>query len=243
MKWLKCDDNFVGFLTAIYQYYCTVKDADGITSSPESVNLIDEEVEISSDVELARKVRSGIIKKAGQNGYREISEAYLSSDPNKEKKIFNFLKIVFEHGTKVYTMFHNPDVIAFNDILHKVQCEVHRMHGFLRFQEMENGIFYSYFGSDNDILELLVPHFKARFNTQQFVLHDVKRKKMIFYDGKECHKLLTPEPINIALSEKELIVSDLWKQYNLNVAIADRKNIRLQNHFAPKKYRWFMNEF
>lgn len=243
MKICIIEDNLVGMLSAIYHFYYTYRDIDLITSEKNAYNLTDEFIEIESDVYLAQKVRNGIIKKIGHKGYKQISNAYLSSDKNKEQKIFNYLKKVFEYGCTVCTMYHESDIIAFNDMLRKVMNETHRMTGFIRFQEMDNGIYYSYFGTDNDVIELLIPHFISRFNDQQFVLHDIKRHKMAYYNGKRCFTMLAPKSINISLSEREMIVKNLWRQYNCNVTISDRKNEKLQNHYAPKKYRWFMNEF
>lgn len=243
MKILVPENNLAGFLTAVYHAYYTHKDADTITSDSGTVTMLDEKVEIETDLDLARRVRSGITKKAGSLGYRDISDAYLSCDDKKEQKIFKYLKLLFKNGRGVYSMFAEPDVIAFNDILNKVRGEVHRFHGFLRFQEMANGTFYSCFSGDNDIIELLVPHFKARFNNQKFVLHDIKRQKLVYFDGGKCHYLVAPEKFNIILSEDEVMFSELWRQYHKNVSIESRKNLRQQRQFLPKKYRWFMNEF
>lgn len=237
------ENNLAGFLTAIYHCYYTYKNIERITSYPNSCLLIDEVINIDTDIELARKVREGILKKVGQSGYRDINDAYLSSDMNKEQKIYMYLKLLFDKGKDIYTMYSCDAVIAFNDMVNKVRGEAHRMNGFIRFQEMDNGIFYSYYGSDNDILEIIIPHFVTRFNNQKFILHDVKRKKIAYYDGNTYHTAVVPDGVTIVLSDNEKIFSSLWKEYYLNVAIENRKNIKLQNHFVPKKYRFFMNEF
>lgn len=243
MKIVIVEDNLVGFLTAIYKVYYDFKDVDKITSDLNVTTMLDDIYQCEADTELASKVRSGIIKKVKYSGYYLIRDAYLSCDKDKEQKIYQYLKLLFKIGDKVYTMFSHPDVIAFNDMLKKVRHEVHRMHGFLRFQEMDNGIYYAYFSGDNDILELMLPHFTARFNDQQFVIHDIKRNKMAYHDGAKCHTLIAPDKVCITLSDREKLFSELWRDYNKNVSIDSRINPRLQNHYAPKKYRWFMNEF
>ena len=210
MKLLLCENNFAAFLTAIYHYYYFHKDADGIISDENRVALIDSVISVTTDIELARKVKKGLREKLGVRGYREISDAYLSSNKDKEIILYEFIKLAFAHKYNVYTMFSEPKVIAFSDMLHKVRAEVHRMHGFIRFQEMENGIYYAFFGTDNDILNCL-RRIAARFNCQQFVLHDVIRKKMVYYDGERAHLLLAPFDIDISLSEKEALISELWK--------------------------------
>lgn len=243
MKICKVENNLVSFLTAIYHFYYTYKDIEYITSDSNTISMLDDSITVIEDTALAKKVREGIIKKVGMLGYNEIADAYLSCDSAKEQKIFEYLKLLFTQGKKVFTMFSHEVIIAFNDMLKKVRHEAHRMTGFIRFQEMENGIYYSYFGPDNDILELIIPHFRTRFNDQQFVLHDIIRNKMAYYDGNNVQTLIAPEKLNILISQNEILFSKLWKEYFHNVSIENRTNLRVQNQYLPKKYRWFMNEF
>lgn len=236
MKVYIVDKNLVCFLTSIYHYYYTNKGIERITSDNNSITMLDQAITISEDLEKAKKVRQGIIKKVGKSRYKEIADAYLSCDKQKEQKIFEYLKILFIEGKKVFTMFSNQTIIDFNYMLKKVKNEAHRMSGFIRFQQMQNGIYYSYFSGDNDILELIISHFKIRFNAQQFVLHDIKRKKMAYYDGNTVQTFIAPNKLNITLSDNEILFSKLWKEYFHNVAIENRKNIKVQNQFLPKKY-------
>ncbi len=235
------ENNLASFLTAVYYaYYHTAPDL--ITSDSAALTMLDQVILIEADLEKAKKVRKGITDKLGHSGYREVCDAYLSSNVKKEQILYDYLKLAFREGKAVFSMYGDSSIKEFGLLLKKVRHEAHRMHGFLRFKEMENGVFYCFFGSDNDILELVLPHFAARFNTQSFVLHDIKRKKLAFYDGTVC-RLIPAEKVEITLSDKEKLFSALWKEYFENVSIADRENPRLQTQFAPKKYRWFMNEF
>jgi probable DNA metabolism protein len=243
MKILIPSPNLVGFLTAVYHAYYSHRDAEKISANPEAVTLFDDAVSTGEDVGLARKVREGIIIKAGEEAYDEVAAAYLSGDKNKEEIIFRYLRLLFKRGRDVLTMYSDPVVIEFRDLLNKVTNEAHRFKGFLRFMETQEGVLYSYFGGDNDIIELLVPHFRARFNDQKFVLHDIKRGKIALWDGRKIYFMPAPETVNVTLSENEILFGALWKEYHKNVAISERENKKLQRQFLPKKYRWFMNEF
>lgn len=243
MQFLFCENNLAGFLSAVYHKYYFEKDADKITSDLNAVTLADTYITVETDLTLSRKVRAGIIKKIGGDGYRDIASAYLSCNPDKENILLDYLSLVFKYGRGAFTMYAHPYAIAFNDMLRKVTGEAHRFKGFLRFQELENGVFYSYFSGDNDVLELLIPHFTARFNSQKFVIHDIGRGKLACWDGDNLTLMPAPDTVNVVLSENEILFSSLWKEYFNNVNIESRKNTRQQNHFLPKKYRWFMNEF
>lgn len=243
MKICLVEKSLAGLLTAIYHNYHTYENIASITSHIDSVTLIDEIIYVDTNTSLARRVREGIIAKGGYSFYKDIADAYLSYNINKENIIFNYIKLFIKHGIKVNDMLSLKEVIDFNDILRKVRLETHRMHGFIRFQLMDNGVYYSFFKPDNDIIELVMPHFKARYNNQLFILHDISRNKMLYYDKNTVHKIVCPESITINLSEEELLFSELWKQYFNNVTIEERINPKLQKQYAPHRYRFFMNEF
>ncbi len=243
MNYLVCQPSFVGFLTAVYDSYYENKNTQGIVGDPNLCLLTDTFITSFEDVEKARKVRAGIIKKGGRHFYDNVADAYRSCNPDKERIIFEYLKLFFKCGKQIAEYFDNKDVIAFNDVLNKVRFELHRIPAFIRLQEMENGIFYGYYSSDNDLLEPVVRELMPRFNTMKFVVHDYKRRKMAFYDGETIHYSLAPEDIEITLSKEELFFQNIWKQYHNNVAIKERTNYKQQRAFAPKKYRHFMLEF
>ncbi|MFA5450191.1 MAG: TIGR03915 family putative DNA repair protein [Clostridia bacterium] len=243
MKILLIEPCFAGFLTAIYHAHYSHKDADIITSDLNAPSFLDIQVEITTDTVLAARVRSGIIKRAGTVIYSDIAHAYLSCQDTKEKILFAYTKLVLLHGRAAYGMYQMNEVKEFNDLLQKVRGEAHRFKGFLRFKELKNGIYYSAFSGDNDIIELLLPHFRARMNAEKFVLHDIKRHKLIYYDSQICHYLIAPEEYSVTLSDEEAFFSALWKDYHKNIAVEGRLNTDLQRQCLPKKYRWFMNEF
>lgn len=243
MKYLICEQNFVGFLTAVYDSFYSVKDGDAISSDFSICTLEDTFAQIKEDVEKAKKVRAGIIKKGGAAFFDVICDAYRSCNPQKENIIFKYLKLYFKFGKITEQFFDNADVIEFNDLTNKVWHELHRIPAFIRLQEMSNGIFYGFYSSDNDLIEKVIKKLIPQFNTMKFIIHDFKRRKMAYYDGETVHYSVAPEKIEIELSESEVFFQSLWKQYHENVSIKERANPRLQRAFAPKKYRHFMLEF
>ncbi|MDR2635041.1 MAG: TIGR03915 family putative DNA repair protein [Clostridiales bacterium] len=243
MKVLVCKQNFVGFLSAVHAFYYAENDARSIVSENYIRNLFDEYVEVDESETLAVKVRGGIISKGGTNCYDDVCDAYRSCNPGKEAVIFEFLKLLFKYGANAREMFGEGAVAEFNDIVKKVVNEIHRMHMFVRFNEMSNGAYYGFYTSDNDILERVMPHFVQTYNTQSFVLHDCARRKMAVYDGKNTVFMLAPEKLTVELSERELFFQELWRLYHRTVAVEGRENLKLQRQFLPKKYRHFMTEF
>jgi probable DNA metabolism protein len=235
--------NIDAFLTAVYHCYYEHNDAEKIIPSCLAKNFIDEYIDTQEDILLADKVKNGIIKKGGRSVFDDVSLAYRSGNSDKDIIILNYLRLLFKYGRAALEMFDDPSVADFNGIVRKVGYEICRLSAFVRLQEMSNGIYYGYFSSDNDILEYLAPEYLSRFNTMKFILHDYKRKKMAYCaDGKILYAD-APDQVGIELSDREAAFRSLWQQYHHNAAIQERANPKLQQKFAPKKYRHFMNEF
>ena len=243
MKILVASANLVAFLTAVYHAYYSHKDAEKIVSEAAPRDFLNEYIEVTEDRALAKRVRGGIIKKGGTDFYKNVALAYHSGDPEKESVIFEYLRFFFSDGKNVAERFYDSRVEAFYGLLRKVTKEIDRLQGFIRLQEMKNGVYYGWYSSDNDILEYLAPEFSKSFNTQRFVLHDYKRRKMAFFDGTRIEYGEAPSKVVVELSDRESEFQALWKQYHKNVSISDRENLKLQRAFLPKKYRHFMNEF
>jgi probable DNA metabolism protein len=140
--------------------------------------------------------------------------------------------------------FHllDPDVAAALAISKKVGRELHRLLGLTRFRLLDRGILYAPLEPDNDLIALLAPHFAIRLPREDWLIHDVKRKKAALYNKKQwvITDLHLKESLPLAQEETEL--QDLWKTYFARIAIEERRNPRLQAGNMPKKYWKYLVE-
>ena len=128
------------------------------------------------------------------------------------------------------------EVLAFRDMIMRINYEVHRFKGFIRFSETGDGFYYAHFEPDNDITEYLVPHFLRRMK-RPFILHDTKRNVIaLCVDGK--YKIVHggDTTYTVYLSEKETNFQNLWKSYYKSVNVAERKNTRQMKNYMPVRY-------
>ncbi len=171
----------------------------------------------------------------------DLDRLLRSGNDNREQIAFKYLRLIAQEKRPVAKRLANPDVFAAVELLKKVGHEIHKMHGFIRFMETESGALYAPFSPDNDICDLLMPHFRARLPQFPFVLHDVKRQKAAVYDGKNAFVAPLTQA-NVLLSADELGWQSLWKEYYGAVNIPCRERLKQMRGYMPTRYWKFLPE-
>lgn len=172
---------------------------------------------------------------------REIDCVLRTPDADREQAAFLYIRLLVGHGKPVRGMLTHPEVRRVRDLADRVAQERHRLTGFLRFRETESGVYYAPCAPDNDVVELLMPHFAARFKTFPFVIHDVSRKIAGLCNGREWKIVPAPEAA-FALSAEEENFEKLWKKYYASVNIPSRRNLRQQKGYMPVRYWKYLTE-
>lgn len=236
------DETFEGFLTCVYQHYYKEK-ATGIYSQRAyQVNIMTDSSFVETDKERAEKVMVALKKNLTTESLHNIQKVFLAGDVNKDTLLLHYMI----HGFKIkgrLDLEHTHEVVyPIHQLARKVGFECHRFLGLIRFQDI-SGTLYSEFEPDHDIVTILAPHFTQRLRNERFIIHDKKRKHAVIYNGHEWwltdFELKSPMPID----DKEKFYSSLWKGYFDQIAIKERKNLKLQQQFVPKKYRHNLTEF
>ncbi len=146
--------------------------------------------------------------------------------------------IGFKEPKKLHDINH-PSIHYLEKLEHEYFRHLHKMYGFVRFEELEDGSLYAKIEGKFNILPYLGKHFKKRLSGVNFIIHDVSRE-LAYVDGV-IHKVADFEtPI---LSDNEAKFQKLWKLFFEQVAIKERKNLKLQQNWVPLLYRKYMTEF
>ena len=234
------ENKIEGLFTSVFDLYR--EKVDYVTSDYALQPSFDTEIRIiHTDVEKADRIKKAILSHAGKYGFNEIMNAYRSCNKNKENIIFRYIMLMFERKDSIKNLA-NSDVIAFNDICSKVYHEVHRLHGFLRFQKSKMGIYYAKVEPDNDVLELLMPHFCSRYRDMMFLIYDSRRNLVGIFDRIKYAVFQSKEPLTVILDEEELAFQRLFKLYYKKISILERKNLRQMKQYMPKRYHKNMLE-
>lgn len=226
------------FLTAFLLAY---NDGEAyITSTQKQMILGQESVFVVTDAARAERARARLLS-FDKSCMHDLGLLLRSGD-GCEQTAFRYLRFLAEQKRPVKEMLAEDAVLEAEERLRRVGYEIHRMHGFVRFMESESGALYAPISPDNDIVDLLVPHFRGRLTGYPFVLHDVRRKKAAVYDGKNT--FLAPlEKTEVVLSADEESWRQLWRQYYKSVNIPSRERLKQMRGYMPVRYWKFMPEF
>ncbi len=237
------DGTFEGVLTCIYHHYYTEK-ASGIFPREEyQSGMLGGFREIETDVKKAVIVYEAIEKKISFYDLRRIYKVFSSDAEEKECKILNYVRLGFVKGAGVSLLHGEPIVFAAQAAEKRVNNEVHKLKGLVRFSELENGALYSLVEPKCDVIEFLAPHFCDRFKNEPFLIHDVKRGKALAAYRGEWYVRNFTERDRIPFSEAEQDYRNMWKTYFEQMAIKERLNPRCQKTMMPMRYRKHLTEF
>lgn len=228
-----------GFFTAAF-FAC--KDTESIVSSSNiQLPLGAEIVSVQTDPEKCDAVKKSL-RAYDSRCLRELSLLLKRGSEEREQIALAYLRKIVRRRGPVREMLADPDVLAARENIRKVTAEAHHFTGFLRFMEGTGELFYAPFEPDNDILELILPHFLRRLPGQSFVIHDVKRQKAALYNGHDCVIAKTEKKVNILISDREEIFRSLWKEYYRSVNITQRPHEKQMKGYMPVRYWKYMPE-
>jgi probable DNA metabolism protein len=235
------DDSFYGLLTCIYENYY-YKYANKICSLKNyQISALCTYKIVATDEAKAIKVYNGIKNKISLKALKYVYYVYLSNDDEKENKILNFLKLGFKTKKNILSYYEHPNVYPMCKIHNNVSLEVHRFLGILRFSEVCD-ILYCKYKPDNNITELLAPHFSDRLKNEKFIIHDEGRDiGAVSNNGKWI--IADMNEVSFDILNQQDIYKNYWNEYFENIAIKERKKVELQYKMIPVRYRKNITEF
>ncbi len=238
------DGTFDGFLSVVFAAYEEKADVVAITAR-ESVQTAFGQTEkhIATDEARARRVEAGMRRAFGGLAVHNIETGFWSGEEDKDLTLYRYIRAGFSLGRRVYNSLTNPDVLALTWLVRNIGREEQRVRGFVRFSEMENGVFYATLAPRNSLVPLMMPHFADRFNIQPFLLHDTAHELAGVYDGKGWYLVEASGVTPPDVSQCEHEFRRMWRLFYDAITIQGRLNPRLRRGMMPKHYWKNLPEF
>lgn len=236
------DGTFEGFLSLVYEvYYEKLKPIKIYKTLPNE--MIFEEIKIIETMELnSIKVLNAIKAKFPKDIVCKILNIFMCDTKEFELDLLEYIIIGFKYTEQLLNI-NLQSVFYLNNLEKELFKNVHKMTGFIRFEELEDGTLYAKVESKFNVLYFLGKHFLKRFNNQNFIIHDLNRKLAfvkIENDFSVQEVAYFDEPI---YSQNEQKFQKLWKSFFSGVTIKERINSNLQRQMVPLIYRTYMSEF
>ena len=247
------DKTLDGLLSSVFFAYEQKRFPDAILSESDQKPLfVDEQYYITTEKEKSQRVWLALEKKLSKIAQNMLLHVWLSELPETEMLLFRYICKTIDHSGRYEMNFGDPDVLRIKQIAQKIGGEAERLRMFVRFQETADGIYFAPVEPQYNVLSLIVPHFKARYANQQWIIYDTNRNIGLFYDThtvqeisfskKDLSELKLGKLSNEKLSEDEAHFQKLWKEYFQSVTIKERINLKLQRQHMPKKYWKYLTE-
>ncbi|MBO5279175.1 MAG: TIGR03915 family putative DNA repair protein [Lachnospiraceae bacterium] len=248
MRIYLCEDSFEGILTAVYDAWAGRLGHDNVRLELQgeyNLELFADYVVVLPDDEKAEKVVRTLRQKLSEEVFEYVYKAAMSQERRKADLIYRFIVLAIQRGARIVSEFGNPVVMDIFELVRNVSNESHLLLGFIRFQELENGVLFAKITPKNYVLTLIAPHFEDRLSGENWVIYDAVHE-MAAVHARNTSWVLSREakmPEKLPESGQEEEYEELWKIFFHTIGIEARKNPKCQRNMLPLWYRKNMLEF
>lgn len=232
------DGTFYGLMTTIARILDTNDSPTSIQPVQSSTpDLFSEPVRIETVEFVAEDLLFQIRNEISELAYDHVVYTFLSEHKDCEIILYHYIHKGFILGKKIDRMLTDKWVLKTHALTRKVEREVHRFKGFVRFRQLADCSYYATIEPQYDILPLLAPHFVKRFADQSWIIHDMKRSKAAIYNQKDVCISDISLFRDLVFSNGDEEHKRLWQQYYETIGIKARANPKLRQQLMPKKYQ------
>lgn len=252
MTTLIYDGSFEGLMSAVFEVFeYRFQPAQILTEKRHQTTLLFSDLhEVVTDQQKAERVLAKLELSLGKTGVSQLLKVYLSEDEMAERLILTAVQqSVHLPQENILENYGDAAIMQIARITKSVAREVHRMHAFVRFEKLQDEVYFAKIEPDFNVLPLIINHFKNRYRDQQWMIFDLRRNYGAFHDLKEVQFFEPGERpsdqlrrTGDLLHEEELQYQHLWQRYFTRTNIPERKNIKLHVQSLPKRYWKYLTE-
>ena len=252
MTTLLYDGSFEGLMTAVFEVFEYKYDVVEIIAQENYTqqDFFAETHEVITNLEKADRVLKKLEENIGRQGISQLMTVYFSERKDLERLILSAVRHSINHPKlNILKDLANDDILEISKICKSVGRERHRMTAFVRFEFLQDEVYFAKIEPDFNVLPLIKKHFKERYADQKWMIFDLKRYYGIFYDLKEVQFFYPDESQmqNFRNSgnfhhDEEKKYQTLWQRYFTKTNIPERKNMKLHLQHVPKRYWKYLTE-
>lgn len=251
------DGTFEGMLTCVY-LAAKAKESPCDIISAENVQLRfgQKERTVGTDMDAALMVKRSIMRNYGSEVFAHLQLAAASDAPDAALTVFSFARKLLgscracahcdnkafctkacqtASGSSILDDLADPLTGRLEALRRSVINEEEHMRQFVRFQHLDNDIWFARCNPNARVIPFVMPWFAARFNTQRFVIYDEVHRMSGIYDGHHCH-MVQGEATPPSATADDALMQQAWKRYFDSLCVTERYNPELQRQLMPKRF-------
>ena len=230
------DGTLEGFLCCVFDAYVQHEQPDEIAPTTGLQYRLEQRRHVvCTSKQHWQRVQCGIQQKLGWLAWEKVRACFCATRKGKELLLYRYLVHGFSKGKAALSDLSHERVLPIENLYQEVGREVQRMMMFARFAKVPQGIYCATINPKHDVLPLIMGHFAARFNIQQFIIFDEVHQKAglserggwYLADAQDLH---LPDA-----SSDDYQYQQLWKAFYDAIAIPQRRNEKLRRQFMPKR--------
>ena len=248
----QCEDSLESIFTAIYNAYEEHREhRDTRISLNDELVLFAEYVPVTADADKSAKVMRTLERRFGEKDFESVCLALSSPAEDKGQAVYQTVVKGLAGKVRPGQLLSNladPDCNRVFALARTAGRELHHLYGFLRFEEVREGILFAVIGPKNHVLTFLMVHFSDRFPMENFVIFDEKRGLsgvhpaggewyLTHCGAEDC------ETGTLQTSGREQQIQELFRRFCDTIGIRERENRNLQRSMLPLRFREHMVEF
>ena len=215
-------------------------------------------VAVPTDVDAAQRVFRTICRSLGPAIWQAVVAACASDDPDRANVLYRFLVHALTRSrtapcrtcprkdgcasrcssipsNRLAHDWGNPHVEPLLSLQRRVDNEAHRMRGFIRFEHLEDGLWFARCNPSCSIVPFVMGHFSRRFNSQRFAIYDEVHHVL----GMSEHgrwQLVRTDCVDVGTrAREEDEMQDSWKRFYQALSIDERYHPELRRQFMPMR--------
>ena len=240
------DGTLEGFCCAVLTAYELRQRPAGIVAGhSQQLGLFSQLVDVPTSWERALRVRQGLEGIASGRVWRKVQVAFLSDEEGREDALFAYIELAMRSGAHVLRALGDARVAAVERLATQVLNERERMYQFLRFEQLEGGVWFGRIRPKARVVPIMMGHFAQRYNTQPFmILDEAHGMAGVSAEGRSGIVLVGEAGLDVpGRADGEVAYQRLWKRFYDSVSNDLRYNPDLRRSFMPKRLWGNLTEF
>ena len=234
------DGTLEGLLTCVFESYVRhERPEDMLEGESFQPRLGQSTILVEASVDVAERVRRGIVREAGPHAFGAIVRAFAVDDARKGSVIYEFVRYAMDGRSgrdrrlDIMNDIANPVVGALAALGRRTVDEAEKLRQFARFSHLSNGVWFARCNPNASVVPFVMPHFAARFNIQPFMIYDEVHHLAGVYDGTRWYMVRDRISSVPEGTEEDRYAQALWQRFYDAVTIDARFNPELRRSFIP----------